>query len=288
MSTFEILRDRLDLAELAGQYTELRPSGKSHVGRCPHPEHEDKNPSFHVYPDRRFYCFGCGWHGDVTDLWAAVSGSEPGIGAALTLAREYEIELPAVDEKARKHIEARRQKEAEYMWEAKKLHQTLAQHPKATAYWEKRGFGEELRQRFLLGADDEVPVIPFWNRGRVQSLIRRNMKDEPKYILQNAEEFVSGYRPLFIPGSAYGEVLLVEGYVDALALVALGYSAIAIGGTHANKQQMEQLRRVPGHIYILPDNDDRGDKAAKALARELYPKALLCPPNYERETTDDD
>lgn len=82
------------------------------VGRCPHSDHEDRNPSFCVYPDRRFHCYGCGWPGDATDLWAAVNGIEPDIGAALDLARELGVELPDADPEAQRLAEAQRQQEA--------------------------------------------------------------------------------------------------------------------------------------------------------------------------------
>ena len=43
--------------------TTLRPSGKTLVGRCP--LHEDRRPSFTVYPDTNsWYCFGCQRGGD--------------------------------------------------------------------------------------------------------------------------------------------------------------------------------------------------------------------------------
>jgi DNA primase len=42
----------------------LRPSGRRLVGSCP--LHDDRHPSFTVYPDTgSFYCFGCGAGGDV-------------------------------------------------------------------------------------------------------------------------------------------------------------------------------------------------------------------------------
>src|SRR5215207_3901949 len=94
MSPFEKLREQIDLAELAARYTDLQPSGRALVGCCPHPEHEDERPSFYIYDDRRFHCFGCRWRGDVTDLWAALKGLSPGTEAALDLAREYGVDLP--------------------------------------------------------------------------------------------------------------------------------------------------------------------------------------------------
>jgi CHC2 zinc finger len=54
---------------------ELRRNGTSGqlVGLCP--LHQEKTPSFHVYPDDdHYHCFGCGAHGDVTNLEQALGG----------------------------------------------------------------------------------------------------------------------------------------------------------------------------------------------------------------------
>ena len=59
----------LDLATVAGRYTELRTAspGKSR-GRCP--LHQERTPSFYVYEDsQRWRCYGaCATGGDVVDL----------------------------------------------------------------------------------------------------------------------------------------------------------------------------------------------------------------------------
>ena len=49
---------QLDLATVAGRYTELRRAGPSRLkGRCP--LHEERTPSFYVYEDtQRWWCFG--------------------------------------------------------------------------------------------------------------------------------------------------------------------------------------------------------------------------------------
>ena len=80
--------------------------------------------------------------------------------------------------------------------------------------------------------------------------------------------------------------MLVEGYVDALALAALGMDAIAVGGTWISEQQLDGLRALPGPIYVMPDNDAEGEKAARRWVEDLYPKAFLCPPAYEEVTND--
>ena len=288
MNPFEIVRGQIDLLEVAQEYTEMQRSGRAHVGHCPHPDHEDKNPSFYVYPDRRFHCYGCGFHGDVTDLWAVVNGVEPGMKAALKVAREYGIEIPDADPEAQRLAEERRRRETEYLGEAEKAHRALVLAPGVAEWWEQRGFGEDLRQRFLLGACEGAAVIPFWNRGRVHGLIRRRLEGEPKYLLPRTEDLLAGHRPLFVPGSVREGMFLVEGYVDALALVALGYAAAAVGGTRASPEQIDELRRLPDPIYILPDADQEGEVAARRWAEELYPKALVCPSTYEKEAEENE
>lgn len=61
------LKDRLDVVGLIGDSVELAPSGKSYKGKCPF--HQEKTPSFHVYPvDQTYHCYGCGAHGSMIDF----------------------------------------------------------------------------------------------------------------------------------------------------------------------------------------------------------------------------
>jgi DNA primase len=207
--------------------------------------------------------------------------------AALDLSREYGVDLPTVSAEAKEKAERRRNLEADYLARAQEHHAALSWHRSAVQWWEGRGFDEELRGRFLLGVTGAgaEATIPFWSRGRVHGLIRRKLeKDQDrKYLLPNKELFPLCYRPLFIPGRVREEMFVVEGYVDALALSALGYGVAAIGGTHTNQEQLAELKRLPGRIYVLPDADEEGRKAARRLVEDLYPKAKLCPPEYERK-----
>ncbi len=60
------------LPEVASRYTRLRRRGRLLVGRCP--LHHDTRPSFTVYPNGTFFCFGCGQAGSVVHLLARVEG----------------------------------------------------------------------------------------------------------------------------------------------------------------------------------------------------------------------
>jgi len=281
VSAFDMVRERVPLEEVIG----ARAGEQAH---CVAREHPDNDPSMHNYGDH-VHCFACGFHGDVTDVHAAKKGFVRPIEAALDLAGEYGIELPEQDPEAQRRAQRRREKEDRYQKQAKACYKALSCHEDIVDWWEDRGFGEELRERFLLGAtrDGTAAVIPFWHRGRVQGLIRRKLDGEPKYLYPKAKDFPGGYRPLFIPGPVRAGSFLVEGIVDALAAAALGESVVAIGGTNISREQREALLRLPGPLYVLPDADEEGQRAARKWVWDLYPKALLCPAEYGEKVSGD-
>jgi DNA primase len=59
------LKSLVAIEDVIARYVPLRRGGQNYlVARCPF--HEDRNPSFVVYPQTQsFYCFGCREHGDV-------------------------------------------------------------------------------------------------------------------------------------------------------------------------------------------------------------------------------
>jgi DNA primase len=259
--------------------------------------HSEKTPSMHVYEDH-VHCYGCRFHGDVVDVWGKQKGIGHPIEAALDLAREFNIRLPKMSEEGRQKAEAKRREEVVNLISARAFREVLVgshddpthreppRAPEVRKWWEGRGFGPELLERFILGADDRTTTatVPFWYRGRVQGLIHRKLEGEPKYILPKAEKFPEGHRPLFIPAPITGELFLVEGYLDGLAVAATDRSVAAIGGTNASEEQLAELRKISGSgsrkIYILPDRDEAGAEAATMWARALYPAAKICPADY--------
>ena len=279
MNVFELLRERVSVEQVIGGR-----AGKKVL--CP--AHADGDtPNLHIYGDH-VHCFACGFHGDVVALWQKMRGFDRPAEAALDLAREYGVKLPEQTPEGQKEAEQRRSQEGMHLKEAQACHRALDRHPNVRQWWEKRGFDEELQRRFMLGTnrDGTQAVIPFWNRGRVKGLIRRKLEGEPKYIYPKREEFPEGRRPLFIPGPLRDDTLVVEGIIDALALAALGESAAAVGGTNISAGQMSTLERLSGPIYILPDADPEGGKAARSWTRDLYPKAFLCPAEYGGDRED--
>ena len=88
----------IDLADLLCGPGQMRRVGEKWVARCPLPEHDDRSPSFTVYPETNsFFCFGCLAGGDVIELarhaWN-YSKTEVAMAAA-NLLHEFGHEVPS-------------------------------------------------------------------------------------------------------------------------------------------------------------------------------------------------
>jgi len=65
MKQFDLNRLRkVDFARFID--TKIIISGDKRRTLCPF--HEEKTPSFFIYPDNSYYCFGCGVHGNAIDF----------------------------------------------------------------------------------------------------------------------------------------------------------------------------------------------------------------------------
>lgn len=91
-------KEAVRVEELAGRLA--GPEGMNQVGatlhcRCVLPDHEDRTPSFVVYPDTdSWWCFGCSRGGDVVDLAALAWNIERPSEAAGYLLLEFGHEVP--------------------------------------------------------------------------------------------------------------------------------------------------------------------------------------------------
>jgi hypothetical protein len=92
----EAIREAVPIEEVARCYTDLEPFGGQawFTGRCPLPDHEDKTPSFYLYPPGRYWCYGCNRGGDVVDLEFFCGDYGELWEAMIALSLEYGVELP--------------------------------------------------------------------------------------------------------------------------------------------------------------------------------------------------
>jgi DNA primase len=148
----EAVLARVDLAELAGQYTALTRAGREWRGRCPF--HQEKTASFYVNPDKGVYhCHGCKAGGNAIGLVMALENLE--FRDALEwLANRYNIVIPREQQEGA----ARQRGEKERLFAANESAQAFFRRALASpageparAYLERRGVDSRLAADFDLG-----------------------------------------------------------------------------------------------------------------------------------------
>jgi len=69
---FAAIKASVNIVSVIGQHVKLARKGNLHEGCCPF--HNERTPSFKVYPDGNWHCFGCNKNGDVIDFVAEYHG----------------------------------------------------------------------------------------------------------------------------------------------------------------------------------------------------------------------
>jgi DNA primase len=128
--------ETIALADLLCGPGQLRRVGKRWVARCPLPDHEDRSPSFTVYPETNsWFCFGtCLVGGDVVELARHAWGYEKGEVAMAAANLLHEFGHPIPERPASWYRKQERQKPVRDGVEAAKIR--VARHHLYLRYFE--------------------------------------------------------------------------------------------------------------------------------------------------------
>jgi DNA primase len=153
-SFLDELRIRTPLAAVVGRRVRLARSGRQWKGCCPF--HGEKTPSFYVYEDGHYHCFGCGAHGDAIGFVMQSEGAGF-MDAVERLAAEAGLEVPkpspeATEAERKRHdlVSVLDMAQASY---ARRLF--MPEGRQALSYLLGRGLSEATVRRFGLGWSGE-------------------------------------------------------------------------------------------------------------------------------------
>ncbi|MCB1610716.1 MAG: DNA primase, partial [Xanthomonadales bacterium] len=147
-SFIDELLQRADIVDVIGARVQLKRAGKEYQARCPF--HDERSPSFTVVPQKQFYhCFGCGAHGSALKFLMEYEGvSFP--DAVEQLAAQVGLQVPrdasraGPDDKLAPLYAVLAEATA---W----FREQLTLNERAQTYFERRGVGAEMIERYALG-----------------------------------------------------------------------------------------------------------------------------------------
>ncbi len=270
------IKRRTDLAQVIGQTVKLTRHGSHYVGLCPF--HSEKSPSFNVTPSKGFFkCFGCGAGGDVFTFLEKTTG-QLFMDIVKRLAADLNIEI---DQSFKPRV-------APKVFEQIAGSQAAYKRGLTDASWayltKERKYTPELIERMGLGFGGDQPglfqgriTIPIKDhRGQVVGFGGRWLGEcppgKPKYVNSQASEAYDKSRILYglfdsLPLiKKQDRVVLVEGYFDVMALLAVGVPAVAPCGTSLTESHVELIQKYTQKVVLCFDQDAAGQKAhEKAL-----------------------
>jgi hypothetical protein len=246
------LRQMLDAAGVEG----IRETRNEIYGRCPHPKHTDRRPSWAINRTSLLHhCFSCGYKGSLQSLLVDLTGSAP-----------PDLEMELQRQQFLRRIKAREQPE-----------ETLEPAIPLLTDWSLRHQLVDVPQRLLelrwlvRSAIDRYQVR--WNPGTRQWVLPlRNVDGELLGAQYRQVGSVLTLPPGIPKGSlvfGYHEVkagnwaVLVESPLDAVRLFGLGIPAFATLGAWVSREQVTLMARTFSYVILALDNDKAGHQGAE-------------------------
>lgn len=239
----------------------------------------------------RLHCFGpCGWSGDVIDLYQAIK--QCNFRDALDdLSKFLGIDSTSIEPAKNIH-------DGDIAQFISDSHDKFLASP-ANLYLQSRGISTAVAMACNIGFCEHwrhpkvpfsvpttprliIPTSPSSYLARDIRPIEKIKEDERKYSKQKVgavhifglNNITNSDRPIF----------LVEGEMDALSLMEIGRSAVALGSvsyTNIFLREIAQRDRLNRPVIVALDNDDAGRTAAKQLLDALSGQGILAIDGHE-------
>src|SRR5699024_477507 len=156
-------------------------------------------------------------------------------------------------------------------------------------YLTRRGISAEVQAEAGVGYDEQFrgfTAIPWLTEGgEVANVFYR--KTSGKQFFYN-DEGTPISRLLFGIDRVNAVAVICEGAIDALSWEPAGYSALAVGGAHMSRDQIELIKRSPiKRLYLGGDSDRQGAKLDAQVAEELRGYVDMFTLDYGKERSEE-
>lgn len=243
--------------------------------RCFNPEHEDKHPSMHYFPQTEtVHCFACGVTYDIFHL----VGQE-----------EHIPDFPSQLKRVQERYGFSQREPSSFLGEKKetdeqsvplfvKQHRTN-QPPELLEWFSTRGIPEQAVKAAHIFLFEGRAVFPVSRHGIWVSWCGRALQDgvTPRYRNSAGKMGIWGVDALF---SQTGQPIAVcEGILDAMSLQLCGCKAVALCGAGNTGRLIQELQNLPGSLPPLifaGDDDEAGRKMCRQLKAWMTEAGGVC------------
>lgn len=265
------------------------------VANCPF-HAGDRSPSFTLYPNETYFCFGCQVWGNPVKFLVDFKG----------MSSKEALEYVGVDyafPKTEKRVIKIKNltKTASFLYDvALKYHEYLLKTPGPMKYLTDRGLTKHTVEKYMVGYTDggvldfkfaeeyeTANEIGLLNKAGFESLSHRItipnlignlsdfmigrtvINDKIKYLGLRMPKPIMGFHDIrYIP-----IIFLVEGQFDWLLLRQWEYPSIVMSGSHLTKTQVNLIKDRT--VVYIPDNDEAGLKAGNQIKTQIPSSIIL-------------
>jgi 5S rRNA maturation endonuclease (ribonuclease M5) len=228
---------------------------------CLNPSHVDSKPSMFVYNDGHFYCFGCNWHGKVSELFGIKYKN-------ITISESLK---PRNSNNIYNDFKIKNINPPEYL-KLKNINFPI------------RGISEKTLKEFDVKITKAGDIyIPIKFNGKLVGYAIRYphswIYSKEKTI--NDKHFSQYLYPFHVNSKV---IILVEGLFDMMKLWDNGFPALCTFGTHWTRAKTLSLIKIcPQKIVLMFDNDQAGNRIQNILENELKDKFEIISLKIDRD-----
>ena len=297
------LKQQVSIVAIAGEATKLSGHGNKRTGRCPFPDHEDRNPSFSVDGDKGLYhCHGCKRGGDVIDFVQELYGID--FPEACELLSSVRLPSAPIMKTEPLEKDEERERKARKIWQqASALGGTPAER-----YLERRALPPE-----LTGQQSSLRFVrlPFDGSARLHPALVAAVRNQDGEVVATQCTFLTedgqklagsckrstglllggtvAVRGLEAPDEP-DHIHLCEGLEDALSIVRILPKACAMATLGTSNLSKVELPLVCSTVTLANDNDEPGRRAVEAAKHRLLAAGksvfVLSPPDGCKDWND--
>lgn len=263
---FAALRRDYPLAKVAADAgVKLRRSSHNMIGCCPF--HPDRSPSFVVWPDHTFHCFGCQAHGDVIDF----VGRSRNLRAADAIAFLTGGQAPTLTDEDRRQLDQERAQA-----EQRRVAHEAAARAEAAKRWAEALPINGTPNAYLTRKD----IAPYGARTEGDWLLLPIHAADGTIASVQAISAVAGGPKLFHAGAPVAGGRMFLGEETRTVIIAEGFATgasvhMALNGQHQvcvafSKSNIERVARelaLTRRVIIAADTD--AELAMRALAGQI-------------------